>query len=214
MLSNKVWYASFGSNLFRERFLCYIEGGQPEGSTRREVGCRDCTLPIKDEAVSLPFSLYFAGYSDRWNGGAAFIDTVFNKDANTWGRMYLITEEQFEDVVRQENGIPDIMLDWESIKAKGNTLIQESDYGNLLYAGDKDGYPIFTFTNYLPMEEREFTVPSKRYLAMLIRGFLEVHTQSPEDCAQYLIDKPGVKGHYEYDDLLAFAKSLQPKKGA
>ncbi|KGX84127.1 hypothetical protein [Pontibacillus marinus] len=205
-MSNKVWYASFGSNLFRERFLCYIEGGQPEGSNRREVGSRDATLPVKDAPVSLPFSLYFAGYSDRWDGGAAFIDTHYNENADTWGRMYLITEEQFEDVIRQENGISDLSLDWSALRANGNTLVEKSDYGNLLYAGEREGHPIFTFTHYLPMEEREITVPSKRYLAMLIRGFLEAYTDTPEACVDYLIEKPGVKDHYKYEDLLAFVK--------
>ena len=30
----QVWYASYGSNLARDRFLCYLEGGRPKGATR------------------------------------------------------------------------------------------------------------------------------------------------------------------------------------
>lgn len=207
--NNLVWYASFGSNLFKNRFLCYITGGQPEGSNRREVGSRDHTLPKDNRAVSLPFALYFSGYSDRWDGAGAFIDTVRDETNSSWARMYLITEEQFEDVVRQENGVPDMEVDVDHIKEKGSVVIQDSPYGNLIYAGEAVGYPIFTFTHQKPMSEQEINIPSKRYLAMLIRGYLETYTDDATQIASYLAEKPGVKGVYSYEDLLEFTKEQQ-----
>ncbi|KGX87199.1 hypothetical protein [Pontibacillus litoralis] len=198
-----VWYASFGSNLFYDRFRCYITGGVPEGSNRCEVGSRDPSLPIDDKAVSLPFELYFAGYSDRWDGGAAFIDTVQDLANKSWARMYLITVEQFEDVVRQENGMDDLQVDIHSIIEKGNMVLRQSPYGNLIHAGYEDGRPIFTFTSPYSMTEREITKPSERYLAMLIRGYWQVHTQNALEITNYLMNKRGMREFYSYDDVLA-----------
>ncbi len=207
-----VWYASYGSNLFMDRFLCYIKGGQPEGSTKRETGSRDHTLPRDHSPVSLPFALYFSGYSSRWDGAGAFINTVHNEEAATLGRMYLITEEQFEDVVRQENGIEDMSVDVETIKEKGNIILDENAYyGNLLYAGDRDGYPIFTFTNPKSMKENTIMKPSERYLAMLIRGYYQTHGMEAEEIVNYLIEKPGVEGVYTRSDLLTLTQALQTK---
>ncbi|MFC0524213.1 hypothetical protein ACFFGV_11620 [Pontibacillus salicampi] len=206
--SRLVWYASFGSNLFRDRFMCYITGGQPEGSNRSEVGCRDHTLPRETRAVSLPYGLYFSGYSDRWDGAAAYIDTTQDDENHSWARMYLITEEQFEDVVRQENGIEELEVNIDDIMEKGNVMVQDSPYGNLIYAGEEDGYPIFTFTSPKAMRDRETNQPSLRYLTMLVRGYMEAHTEDPVKITNYLMEKPGIKEHYSYHELLAFAEDL------
>ena len=42
---NLVWYASFGSNINVDRFLCYIRGGKPALSNDTERGCRDTRSP-------------------------------------------------------------------------------------------------------------------------------------------------------------------------
>ena len=56
MSTNYVWYASYGSNINKDRFLCYIKGGQPMGSTKIERGCKDQTLPIDEQAFIIPIS--------------------------------------------------------------------------------------------------------------------------------------------------------------
>lgn len=33
-----VWYSSYGSNMWRERFMCYIQGGSPKGSASVQRG--------------------------------------------------------------------------------------------------------------------------------------------------------------------------------
>src|SRR6202011_4779241 len=55
----RVWYASYGSNLKRKRFMCYIKGGTPEGSAKRNEGCRDKSEPTESRPISLNFTLYF-----------------------------------------------------------------------------------------------------------------------------------------------------------
>lgn len=99
--SNQIWYASYCSNLLAERFHCYIRGGCPKGSNKTYQGCRDKTLPIDNEEVYINSELYFAMKSSTWdNGGVGFIKVDFNPKPVTLGRMYLITKEQFIDVVK------------------------------------------------------------------------------------------------------------------
>ena len=54
--------------------------------------------------LTAPFQMYFAGHSVMWGGSSAFLDTRQGSIATTHLRAYLITEQQFEDVVAQENG--------------------------------------------------------------------------------------------------------------
>jgi hypothetical protein len=206
--SNYVWYASFGSNLCEERFLCYIKGGKPHGSTRREAGSRDQSFPLKVRPVELNYPLYFSSFSDRWGGGAAFIGTKKDASQTTLGRMYLITEEQFNDVVKQENDGVDFSIDFKKVQQQGSELVQDSLYGNIVYVGDCDDHPIFTFTHRDDIDKRTFTVPSESYLKMLIRGYKEAYSLSDEEIADYLVAKPGVRDHYSKDTLLEISKKI------
>ena len=40
---DQIWYACYGSSILEERFLCYIQGGQPNGTRTIYDGCRDKT---------------------------------------------------------------------------------------------------------------------------------------------------------------------------
>ncbi|WP_353626259.1 hypothetical protein [Bacillus sp. JCM 19041] len=84
-----VWYASYGSNMNLERFLCYIRGGRPEGSEVEEVGCADPSYPLQERNHLLPFPLYFAKDSDRWQKkGVAFIGLDKKNGTSTYSRKY------------------------------------------------------------------------------------------------------------------------------
>ncbi|WP_100010046.1 hypothetical protein [Lentibacillus sediminis] len=203
-----VWYASFGSNLCEERFLCYIKGGRPPGSQKTETGCRDQSLPLQIRSVQLDFPLYFSHHSDRWGGGVAFIGTTKSSVAGTLARMYLITKSQFADVVKQENGGSVLEINFDHIVEKGSEVVQETRYGNILYAGKYDDYPIFTFTHFLDMDEKDFTVPSKSYLTMLISGYKEAYAMSDAQIAEYLVHKPGVESNYHTKELLQIIKDV------
>lgn len=76
-----VWYASYGSNLLEERFLCYIRGGQPAGSTESEPGARDPSLPLRSIQFSMPYPLYFAKERTKWGKGgvALFVKSEMSK---------------------------------------------------------------------------------------------------------------------------------------
>src|SRR5260370_3864600 len=86
-----VWYAGYGSNLNRARFMAYIEGGSPPGSDAVYDGCTDKSPPIGDISLVLSHSLYFAGCSRRWGGTAAAFITLETCDAPALARAYLIT---------------------------------------------------------------------------------------------------------------------------
>ncbi len=195
-----VWYASYGSNLFEDRFHCYISGGTPEGSTFAEIGCTNTTLPLKETSISIPYELYFSKFSKRWQGGVAFIDTVRNPSARTYGKMYLITGEQFQEIVQQENGSKDMKIDLELAKEVHTYSFNDSWYGNVLYLGEREGHPIFTFTANDEMKEQEIATPSIPYLRNLYRGLLRLNLNR-EKIIQYLSTKRGVKDTYSEEEL-------------
>jgi hypothetical protein len=140
-----VYYASYGSNLFADRFNAYIEGGQPEGSARVYAGCRDATPPTDDIPVALNGTIHYAGNSLVWTGGVAFLDTEANGKA--LGRAYRVSAEQFDDVVAQEcNEVPGSKrLDMAALLATGKH-VEPGNYGTLVHVGDYNGAPVFTFT--------------------------------------------------------------------
>src|SRR5687768_2345052 len=79
---NLIWYASYGSNLNRDRFYLYIKGGPLPGKNRVYPGCRNKTLPSAEKNLFLNYELYFARKATvTWGGGGVgFISTVKNKD--------------------------------------------------------------------------------------------------------------------------------------
>ncbi|MDP7265807.1 MAG: hypothetical protein QGH39_09665 [Candidatus Thermoplasmatota archaeon] len=188
-MNEYVWYASYGSNLLRERFMCYIKGGRPEGSTTTYKGCTDKQPPLRDKRITIPHELYFAKESDTWeNKGVAFIRSTKDSDAKTLGRMYLITREQFTQVVRQENGRDpghkSIQIDFESTVNNGESLIPiRCWYGRIIYLGDADNEPIFTFT---AKREEDKIEPGMKYLSMIKKGLKEAYGISNEEIASYL----------------------------
>jgi len=196
-----VWYASYGSNLNSERFLCYIKGGSPAGSTRLEAGCKDPSLPLAESTFIINYPLYFAEEAAGWQSqGVAFIGLNRGMKTVTHSKKYLITMEQFLDVVQQENngGFFDINLN--EVKEKGSIIFRHNAwYGNIIYLGEDNGYPIFTFTAPWDLDDVEMKKPSHNYLATIIKGLKTAYTN--EEIYLYLQNKPGIKGFYLEDEL-------------
>ena len=188
-MNEYVWYASYGSNLLRERFMCYIKGGRPEGTTTTYKGCSNKEPPIVDKRITIPHELYFAKESKTWeNKGVAFIRSTKDSDAKTLGRMYLITREQFTQVVRQENGRDpehkSIQIDFESTVNNGESLIPiRCWYSRIIYLGDADNEQIFTFT---AKREEDKIEPGMKYLSMIKKGLKETYGMSDEEISVYL----------------------------
>lgn len=199
-----VWYASYGSNINRDRFLCYILGGTPVGSSKREMGCRDTTLPLQERSFEMPHELYFAKKATKWQGkGVAFIDIEANPLYHTYSRMYLITRDQFIDIVRQENNhAEDLELDLESIVKKGSFVFRETSwYGNVLCVGEEEGHPIFTFTSSQPVKKEEINAPSHEYLSTILKGIRRDMGKSREETLDYIKRVKGITPFYSMEEL-------------
>lgn len=84
-----VWYACYGSNISRRRFMRYIDS------------CTDTTPPVEDRPFEFSHSIYFAKSSAIWdNGAVAFLDV--ETEGKAYGRIYKITKEQFMEVQQME----------------------------------------------------------------------------------------------------------------
>lgn len=197
-----IWYASYGSNILEERFLCYIKGGQPLGTTKTYLGCTDKSLPIYKEEIYINSELYFAKQSKTWGkGGVCFIKTNFDPHVQTLGRMYLITKQQFTDVVKQETtNENNLTINFENAISKGSLIFNEGSwYGNLIYLGTQNDFPIFTFTNQENIGETN--KPSENYLRTITKGIQETYNLSTAEIVNYFISKSGIINNFTKEQL-------------
>lgn len=202
-MHRRVWYACYGSNISESRFLQYIKGGQPVGSSKNYTGCNDKTLPLDKREIIITRELYFAKNSKSWgNMGIAFIRTFNNPSEITYGRMYLITDDQFIDVIKQETNTNTLIsIDLDKVIFNGSLVWKEhSFYGNIIYLGDKDDLPIFTISNENNIEQ--FNMPSKLYLKTIMIGIRETYDLSSKEIANYFLSKLGIQGNYKIRDVM------------
>ncbi len=188
---NYVWYVCYGSNLLEERFLCYLRGGCIPGNDKCERGAADHSLPVRSEPHILNKPLFFSLHSDKWFGsGVAFIGTEDIPGQRTYARRYLITEEQFKDVVKQENNIYDdttISVDLSKLRKSGTAILfSDRNYGRIMYLGDLDGYPMYTFTCIPDMDNMKKTPLFGAYYDVIAAGLKETHSLNPLEISRYL----------------------------
>lgn len=164
---NYVWYACYGSNLSKERFMKYINGDKTSSGIRRD-GCSDKTPPSDEKPITLKYPIYFANHSSKWDGkGVAFLD--ISKKGRSYGKMYLITKEQFEEIHLQEGNVPN----W---------------YNEIVDLGLDGGIPIKTITH--SPRHLEEVMPSKAYLEVIKKGIQETYpTLDDLDIEAYLMKK-------------------------
>ena len=75
----KIWYASFGSNMWKPRFLCYIEGGKVDGMGVSCFGSHD-TSPRRGTMWKMCVMHFFREilYPLWGTGGVAFLNPDIN----------------------------------------------------------------------------------------------------------------------------------------
>ncbi|WP_422356187.1 hypothetical protein [Roseivirga pacifica] len=204
-IHTKIWYASYGSNMQMERFLCYIRGGQPKGRMDYYKGCRDKTPPEDNEELYITSRLYFAKKSKGWNnGGVGFISNEFNSKNQTLARMYLITKEQFTDVIKQETKYDgELTIDFDKCAKNGSLVFKDpSWYGNLIYLGEQYGKSIFTFTSKIDFSD-QINKPNDSYLKTIIEGIKETFPNfNEDDICEYLLPIEGINNHYNEEQLI------------
>ena len=212
-----VWYASYGSNLSADRFMKYIKGGSADGTSSVQSGARDKSDPLESTAIRFEGRMHFAGTSYRWGkGGIAFMDN--DSSGHALGRAYLITFEQFEDVVAQENGKSSatVSIKGSEVLANGNSEVGAGLYNNLVHIGDYKGYPVFTFSSSFSAQDAvsnaQITTgykrygatnkPSKNYLRMIGKGLAESFEMEVYDQADYLLGTLGTR-EYSRDEMIS-----------
>ncbi len=168
-----IWYAAYGSNLCRERFLRYLQGGPVPGSTAIQSGARDPSPPRDDRRHELPGTLYFAGRSITWNGGGvAYLDVGDPLPVPALGRVWLISLTQLEDVYRQENREPEVVsIDLDRLLEGGSAQPSQGAYGRLVVLEPIDDIPVITFT--APGRRTDRNPPHQSYRTIIARGLTE-----------------------------------------
>lgn len=146
---NYVWYASYGSNVLDIRMNKYID----KTSSR---------LPfVYQRNIIINHPIYFALRSRKWNNmGICFLDT--SKQGMSFGRMYLITKDQFNEIMQQEGPAY-----------------------NLAYKLSQDelGVDIMTITSSTHYDD---TVPSIEYLEVIGAGIKQAYHLETNDIINYL----------------------------
>lgn len=162
----EVWYASYGSNVNRERFMKYIDGDEE----RNKPGTTDKTPPRAERPIILKHPIYFANTSKVWNyKGVAFLD--LQQEGQAYGRMYLITRQQLEEIHIQEG--------------KGGSW-----YNKLQKIGHEGGRPVYTITHYPRHKPDEETIPDPGYYDTIKEGVSKTYPDlSHNDIHFYLLDK-------------------------
>ncbi len=186
--SNKVWYTAYGSNLLRERFYKYLQGGVIPGNSRVEKGAKDNTLPEAERKYLFLGKLYFCYEASKWDGsGVAFID---NKDLGSqiYGKQYLITADQFFDIVKQENATEEdfIFNEKELLINKETIIYPDRWYGRVVLLGIEDSIPMITFTSV----DNPKSLPQKEliggYRSVIEKGLKETWNLSDREIGKYL----------------------------
>ncbi|KAK3406388.1 hypothetical protein EUGRSUZ_K02530 [Eucalyptus grandis] len=201
-----IWYATFGSNMWNPRFLCYIEGGQVDGMQKPCSGSMDKSPPKDILWKTFPHQLFFGRESTRtWGlGGVAFLHPESKNEDIVHMCLYKITLEQFNDVLLQENvssyDMSSPLFDLTSLdcsKEKGSIdleAVKNSQYHNVVYLGMEQDIPILTMAcNMSDIENFKsgkvpLCAPSEDYANTLIRGLVEGGQLSEEKASSYIRD--------------------------
>ncbi|MEZ5377366.1 MAG: hypothetical protein R2733_12745 [Acidimicrobiales bacterium] len=203
-LDTPVWYASYGSNLLRQRFLAYLLGGAVPMSTSGDAqkGSRDSAMPTDDRPYVLRHQLLFAHSSQRWGGGGvAKLSLTSDPLVATQSRAWRITLGQMEDVFAQENRQPEpAAIDLEQLLAAGIVTPYPTWYGSLLHVGSIDGEPVLTFTG--PTPDDVIAPAHASYLRVIADGLAELRGWDRATAADYLAACPGHVDHLDAPTIL------------
>jgi len=193
-----IWYVAYGSNLSRERFCHYLRGGRRDGVERDYPGCRDTSDELDSFGLLITGGVYFAGRSLGWRGGMAFYDPEALGEVAA--RAYLITAEQFVDVLAQETlRSPGMALDLTPAFRGDRYSNGVGGYPILVLVGCHRGVPLVTFTR----DRRSASTllaPTVLYLAAMATGLREAHGWSLTQIDRYLSALPGCSVEHRLHD--------------
>lgn len=146
--SNYVWYATYGSNLLEERFMKYIHRTNSQ------------QIWLDTKILELPYNMYYANESSKWNGGVSFLDITTKGKAIS--KAYLITKDQLKEIHQME----------------GNS---HHWYNIMFNLQDLDGFKVYTLTNSKRLKTNH---PSNDYLEVIAYGMMQF--LNPSKISNYL----------------------------
>lgn len=209
---NTVWYVAYGSNLGRARFHCYVAGGRPEGGRRQYVGCRDRTAPTAEISLDLPGGIVFAGRSRAWGGGKAFYDR--QRTGTVAARAYLVTVDQFADIVAQESwrspgGDLASLIEGCAARLDSTCVLGAGAYETLHRVGEHRGSPLLTITND-DLDALPLTAPEPAYLWWIATGLVDAHGWTPDRVGAYLSTAPGASQRWSSEAIAELVEQPHP----
>ncbi|KAJ4960312.1 hypothetical protein NE237_020222 [Protea cynaroides] len=201
-----IWYACYGSNMWKQRFLCYIEGGQVEGMHKQCFGSMDKSPPKETMWKTVPHRLFFGhSHTSTWGaGGVAFLHPESNMHERAYMCLYKITLEQLNDLLLQENCPSQHMISplfdlcaLDSVVTNKSVLLEGVKgewYSNVVFVGKEGDLPIMTMT--CPISHIEnfksgkfpMHAPCKEYANTLARGLIEGKQLSEAEAMAYIDD--------------------------
>lgn len=167
-----VWYVAYGSNMKRERFSRYIEGGPCPYNGREYPACTDTIMPVTAMPYFLRYNMYYGNYDQgAWSKSAvSFLDTSVPGFA--FGRAYLISREQAAHVHQLEGAGP-------------------SWYPDTVDLGEIHGIRVITFTNHERRDTSSWEYVSEDYRAVLREGMKETYPNKEDAFIEsYLESRP------------------------
>ncbi|MBR2704534.1 MAG: hypothetical protein IKE91_03600 [Clostridia bacterium] len=144
-----VWYACYGSNINYDRFMKYINGDEKYSTSE---GCEDKSEPLEERQYIFEHPIYFAGKSQIWGGGVAYLD--YERPGRSYGKLYKVTMKQFEGILKQEQ--------------------RAQLYNTILLVDTIDNLPVFSFTAKHRIDEL-LSEPSKEYLDVINKGIDDLY---------------------------------------
>jgi hypothetical protein len=187
-----VWYVAYGSNLSRARLQQYLDRGP------------DPSPPRDDRPLTIGHPLFFAGESQVWTGGRAYLDHAPVHPATTLARAWLLTRAQWDDLHAQESG-PDhgAGADPASLADGEARLVGDGRYDVLLGLGRHADIPVATYTGPERLDPATCTRPAPAYLERIATGLHEAHSLTVAEVITYLLDRPGVADRWTGEELAA-----------
>ncbi len=183
-MNGLVWYVAYGSNLSRDRFACYLQGGRPVGARRSYPGCRDRTPPRAVVGLRLPGRIGFGGSSTVWGGGLAFLDS--EADGEVVARGYLVGADQLDEVHALERR-----------------------YDARSTVGHRDGLAMVALTS---TEHHTPAAPSAPYLRTIVTGLTDGLLDADAAIA-YLLAASGVDLLWDDESIRALAEQPATGRG-
>lgn len=169
--AKNVWYVSYGSNMLKERFDCYIKGGKCRFNGRKYRGCTNKEESKKSVSLTLPYNMYYGNNSGSWHDSAvSFLDV--SKPGFAYARAWLVAEDQLDGIHKQEGK----GFDW---------------YPDLYQLEDIDGIPAYTFTNEFKRDPKAFSDIKACYAGVLAEGLKESFPELTDEQIQEYLENCG-----------------------